>query len=461
MRAAFPGLLAILLVAAPATAQTPTAPPAFQGGVPDAQAPGASLSLTLLDAIDRGIAHNLGMLLADHDVDRAQGSRWQAMADLLPNLSGRVSEEREQVNLKAFGFPLPAGVPPVVGPFNVFDARLYLSQSVFDLHAINNARAEAHNVEAAKHSADSARDLVVLVTANLYLRALAAHSRVESANAQQQTAQALYDQAVDMKNAGLVAGIDVVRAEVQLGNERQGVTAATNDLETAKLDLAHVIGLPLGQTFTLVDTVPYVPMPNQTLQDALDQAYQSRPDYLAAQERVKAAEASRRAVVGEALPSAKVNADYGDIGLSVGDSHGTFSVTGAVTVPILQGGRTRGKLAEADAALRDRRAESDDMKASIYYEVRTAFLNLDASEQQLRVADRARQLANDELTQARDRFSAGVGDNIEVVQAQQAVALANEQYTGALYRFNVSKAVLARSIGGAEDLTRRLLGGLH
>ncbi len=465
MKAALAGLLlAALAMPAPLAAQPqnrPAPPPPFLGGVPDdAQATDETLSLTILNAIDRGLAHNLGLLTADRNIERAQAARWQALSDLLPTLTGRVAATREQVNLKAFGFPLPPGVPAVVGPFNVVDARLSLTQSLFDLSALNDTRAEGHNVAAARHTYQSARDLVVLVTADLYLRSLAGQARVESAQAQLETAQALHDQAVDLRSAGVVADIDVLRAEVELNSAEQRATAAQNDLETSKLELARVIGLPLGQAFALVDQVPYVPVPQTTLEQALDEAYRSRPDYLAAQERVRAAEANRRSVAAESLPSATLTADYGDIGPSFGDSHGTFNVTGSVTVPILQGSRHHGRLIEAEAALKDRQSEADDLRAGIYYEVRTAFLNLEANEAVLRTADRARTLASSELTQARDRFAAGVASNIEVVQAQAAVALANEQYTTALYQFNVSKALLARGIGAAEQATRDFLGGL-
>ena len=160
-----------------------------------------------------------------------------------------------------------------------------------------------------------------------------------------------------------------------------------------------------------------------------------------------------------ALPSVHVNADYGAIGLTPTDTHGTYAVVGSVTVPIFNGGRTRGRLAETDADLRTRRAEAEDLKASIYYDVRGAFLDLQASSEQLQVATRARDLAAQQLVQARDRFTAGVTNNVEVVQAQEAVALSSEQNIAALYRYNVAKALLARGLGIAEDATRQLLGG--
>jgi outer membrane protein TolC len=456
-------LTVFLLASSTAYAQPrPTASisPPFLGGVPSGTPNATPLSLTVLDAINRGLQHNLGLMNAEDAVDHAKGTRLTALADLLPNVSGHVAETRQVINLAAFGFnPAGFGFPSIVGPFNVFDARVNLSQSVFDVRAINDARAESHNLAAARYSVKTARDVVVLVTADLYLRALAAAARTESARAQMQSAQAIFQQASNMKESGLVAGIDVLRADVQLSTERQRVTAAQNDFEKTKLQLARVIGLPPGQAFNLTDELPYVPVPDMTIDAALDQAYKTRPDYQAAIERVHAAEAQRRAIVGELLPSVNVDANYGALGLTPSDAHGTYTIVGSVRVPIFNGGRTRGRLAEADADLRNRRAEADDLKASIYYDVRTAFLDLQASGEQLQVATRSRDLAAQQLVQARDRFVAGVTNNLEIVQAQEAVAESSEQYIGALYNYNVAKAVLARGLGIAEEATRQFLGG--
>jgi outer membrane protein TolC len=202
-----------------------------------------------------------------------------------------------------------------------------------------------------------------------------------------------------------------------------------------------------------------LPAADMSLDQAVERAYAARPDYLAAQERIRAAEAARRAVVGDTLPSVRVNADYGDIGLSPSDSHVTYSVAGAVTIPIFQGGRTRGRLLEADANIRSRRAEAEDLKASIYYEIRVAFLDLDATSKQLAVAGTARDLAAQQLTQARDRFAAGVASSIEVVQAQDALAVATEQLIGAQYGYDLAKGALSRGIGTPEQLLRLILGG--
>jgi outer membrane protein TolC len=450
------------------TTAAPQVPPStaiFMGGVPSGTATSDAQPITVIDAILRALEHNLGVLTAEQDLGRAQGARWRALSELLPNVNGRITETRQKINLAAFGFggsaggPAFAGIPSIVGPFNVFDARVYLSQPVLDFGAINHARAEAHTVTAARHTYQSARDFVIHVAATLYIQALAASARAESARAQEASGRALYNQAVDLKQGGLIAGIDVLRAEVQLNTQTQRSTASANDFEKAKLQLARVIGLPLGQDFTLDLKLPELPSPDMTLEQAVERAHAIRPDFQAALERIRSAEAARRAVVGETLPSVKVNADYGTIGLSPGDARSTFTLTGAVNVPIFQGGRTRGRLLEADAEIRRRQVEADDLKGSIYYEVRTAFLDLQATSQELQVATKARDLAAQQLTQSRDRFAAGVASNIEVVQAQEAVALANEQYIDARYGYDLAKGALIRGIGTAEDMLRQIIGG--
>jgi outer membrane protein TolC len=462
----FGGIVTAVMVSATVSAQalqaplgpTTRQPPApFLGSVPSGTATAQPLTLTILDVINRALEHNLGILLSDQAKNRAAGARWRALGGMLPEVYGRLAGTRQQIDLAAYGFPLPEGIPPVVGPFNLFDARVFVSQPIVDLRAINDIRAESHNVAAAGHNYQTARELVVLVSANAYLQALAAAARADSARAQLATAQALFNQATDLRQNGVVAGIEVLRAEVELQTERQRVTATQNDSEKAKLQLARIIGLPLGQAVNLVGELPQVPVPDLAFDTALEQAYKSRPDYLAALEHVKAAEASRAAAAGDMLPSLHVNGDYGELVAST-SSHSTFAIVGAVNVPIFQGGK-RGKLIEADSDLKSRRAEAEDLKAAIYYEVKTRFMDLQATGEQLQVATRAREVAQTALAQSRDRFAAGVTNNVEVVQAQEAVSRANEQYINALYLYNVDKALLARDLGDAEQAVRRYLGG--
>jgi len=432
----------------------------FLGGVPQGQATTQPVFISIGDAIQRALAYNLGVLEAEERVDRAQGARWLALSERLPQLSASVSESRRVFNLEAFGFPLQNGFPRLIGPFNVFDARVFLSQSVFSRPAIKNQDAESHSVTAARHEYRSARDLVMLVAANLYLEALASAARVDSARAQVQTAQALHAQAQDLRQSGIIAGLDVIRAEVRLSSDRQRATAANNELQKAKLQLARVIGLPVGQEFTLSAQLPMaVPFPDMKLDEALASAYRERPDYLATQERVRAAELSLEAVKSERLPAVNVNADYGRIGLQASTSLPTYNVTAAVSVPIFDGGRIDARTLRAEADLKQRRAEAEDKRAEVYYDVRSAFLDLEATNEELQTATRSRELAAQQLTQSRDRFAAGVASNVEVIQAQEAVALAEEQYISALYGFNIAKALLARSVGSSPEDVERFLSG--
>jgi len=458
--------LALLLSwPAAAAAQSRLTPPALPsnspllGGVPTGTATAEPIPLSIADAIRRALEHNLGVLQAEEAVERATGARWLALSELLPNVNGSVSETRRKTNLEAFGFPLGPTFPRVVGPFNVFDARVFLQQSVFDLQSINAARAESHQVSAARHGYRSARELVVLVAANLYLEGLAADARATTARAQLETAQALQAQAEDLRRSGIVAGIDVIRAEVRVSTERQRATAARASFEKIKLQLARVIGLPTGQAITLSDEIPPVPVPEMTLEQALDRAHRDRPDYLAAQDRLRAAEAAREAALAEHWPSVSVSADYGAIGLTAASALSTFAITGIVNVPVFDGGKTRAHVVQATADRNNRRAELDDMRAEIDYDVRAAFLDLQSTSEQLQAATRARELSALQLTQSRDRFAAGVANNIEVIQAQEAVALANEQYIDALFGYNLSKAVLGRALGTVEEAIAKYLGG--
>jgi len=194
-----------------------------------------------------------------------------------------------------------------------------------------------------------------------------------------------------------------------------------------------------------------------TLESVLQQAYKQRADYLAAESRVRSAELSKSAAVASRYPSIELDANYGTNGLSPMSLHGSFSVTGAVNIPIYQGGRVRADVEAADAVLRQRKAEVEDLRGQIDAEVRTALTDLNSASRQVEVATKNVDLAKQELQQARDRFAAGVTNNLEVVQAQDAVALANENYISSLYYLNTAKASLLRSRGDAEQTIRTLL----
>ena len=417
------------------------------------------LNLTLLGAIDRGLKYNLGLILSQQGNNFAAAARLRAFSELLPNVSARVADSSQQINLAAFGFPVSPGTNPIIGPFNVFDVRGAVTQNILDMSAVNRVRSADANVAAAKFSYQNTRDLVVLAVGATYLQALANQSRVEAAEAEFNTATATYKQAVDQKNAGVVAGIDVLRAQVEMQARQQRLLVAQNDFDKQLLQVGRVIGIPAAQKFLLSDKIP-APAPIAiTLEIAMQRALDSRSDYKQAEALMRAAERSRAAAQAERYPTIGFQGDYGTIGPSAVSNHGTYSAGVAAHIPIFEGGRIKAEIQQADSVLSQRKSQYDDLRGRIEFEVRSAFLDYEAATKQLQVATSNLDLAHQQLQQARDRFASGVTNNLEVVQAQEAEATAQENYISSLFGHNFSKLAVARAIGVAEDATKRFLGG--
>ena len=420
----------------------------------------SEIQISILDAIDRGIRHNLGLLLSQEQTQVARAQYRRNLSSLLPNISGRATDSVQQINLAAFGIPLPAGLTsPVVGPFNVIDARAAMTETFLDFSALNRVRESAENERTAKFTLQDARELVVLVVGNQYLLAQAASSRLDTAKAQFNTANTIFQQAQDLKRAGVTPGIDVLRAQVQMQTQQQRLLAAQNQLEQQKLTFARIVGLPVAQQFRLTDNIPYAPLPPMNLEESLARAYKQRPEYLAGESRLRAAELAVKAARSERLPTAQVNGDFGVLGKTPATVENTYTVSAGVRIPIFQGGRTQADIAQAESELRQSRLQLEDLHNRVEQEIRAALLDVQTSDQQVNVAQQSINLANEELGQAQDRFKAGVSGSLEVVQAQEAVATANETYIQALYVNNVAKLTLARALGEAERQTKAFLGG--
>jgi outer membrane protein TolC len=416
--------------------------------------------LTLREAIDRGLKTNLGLLVSDSDNDIARSQRVRALSALLPQVNGGITEAVEQINLKTIGFNFTfpgVSIPTIVGPFHYTDVRASASWTAFDYSARKNLRSARENERASRLSVDNARDLVLQGVAAAYLQIIADASRSQAIRSQVETAQALYDRAVDQQKAGTAAGIDVLRSQVELMQQQQRLLAQDNQFAKDKLTLGRIIGLPDGQDFNLAEAVPFSPLSSVTQEQALLAALEQRPDYQSYAAGVRAAEEAVKASRGERYPVATVNADYGDVGPTLGSSHGTFTFTAAAKFNIFDGGRIGADVTQAKATLKQRQDELADLRGQIEYQVRTAFLDIRTAADQVAVAQRNLDLANQTLVQARDRFSAGVSDNIEVVQAQESVATANDNLISALYAHNVAKVGLARALGGADQGIQRLM----
>jgi outer membrane protein TolC len=440
----------------------------FTGSEPEGKATSEVLQLSLQDAIDRGLRTNLGLLLSGDQTIMARGERWKNLSNLLPNISGRVQENVQTQSLAALGFQklfplfgLKGSIPPVTPAFNYFDARASFSQSLFNVRDLEKERAASESLKSAQYSYKDARELVVLAVGNAYLLAIANAARIETTDAQVNNAQALYDKAVDQKNAGLSPAIDTLRSQVELQTRQQQLIAARNDFAKQKMSLARVIGLPPGQDFVLTEKAPYEALTPLPIEVYLQRAYASRSDYQAAQAQVRAAELSRRAATAGHYPSLDVNANYGDIGVTPAHSNGTWQVNGGLNIPIFAGGKTHSDVLEADAQLKQARSQLNDLRGRIDFEVRASLLDLSSAAEQVEVARSSVDLAEQALTQSKDRFTAGITDNLEVVQAQESVASAHESYIQSLYAHNLAKIELARSIGDAEQGVKRYLKGQH
>jgi outer membrane protein TolC len=426
----------------------------FQGSVPTGTATAAPVPLTLRGAIDLGLKANLGLLVSDSASETARGQRRQLLSALLPSVNGQVSQTEEQVDLKTFGFnfSIPgAHIPTIVGPFHYTDVRAYASWNAFDYSAIKNHRSAQESERAARLSVQDARDLVIQAVAAGYLLIIADSSRTGAIRAQVETAQALYDRAADQRLAGTAAGIDVLRSQVELKTQQQRLLAQENQLAKDKLALGRVIGLPPGQDFNIAESVPFAPLTSITEEQALRTALDQRADYQSYKAQVRAAEDAVDAARAERYPTGTITADYGDVGTTLANSHGTFTFVAAARFNIFDAGRISADVIKAKAALKQRQDELADLGGQIDYQVRAAFLDIRTASDQVAVARSNLDLANQTLEQARDRFSAGVSDTIEVVQAQESVAAGNDSLIDALYGHNLAKVALARALGGGTD----------
>jgi outer membrane protein TolC len=444
-----------LSVNANQTSQSP-----FFGGTPSGTVTPGVIDLSLSDALDRGLKYNLGLLLTARANDQVRAAQLRTLSDLLPNINAYVAEVNQQINLAALGVPpsFLRGMSPIIGPFAIFDARFTYAQNI-SLKSIRSLRAAEQNYRASQASLRDSRDLVVLFVGGGYIQALSAQSRIEAIQAQLATAESLYRQAVDLKAAGTVPAIDVLRAQVEMQVQQQRLVAAQNDFDKIKLQLARAIGMPQAQQYRLTTEAPYQPAPPLTVDEALDRAFRDRADYQSAVAQVRAAEDLRSAAAAERVPGIQLTGNYGTLGFRPTSSHGTFVAAAELQIPIFQGGRIRSDKQTADAFLLQRQEQAADTRARVEFDVRSAFLDLVSASKQVEVARSSVGLATEQLQQAQDRFGAGVTNNIEVIQAQESVAVANENYIASLLAHNLAKLSLARSLGVAESAVKNFLGG--
>jgi outer membrane protein TolC len=430
----------------------------FQGSLVAGKATDGVMDLSLNDAIARGLRQNLGLILQTTAQQSAKGQELQQLQALLPTVTGDASIEAEQVDLAAFGLKFP-GLKPIIGPFQVIDFRVFLTQSLVNVPALENYLAAKHNFAATRLSAQDARDMVVLTVGNAYLLCIADVARIDAVNAELATSKVSLDQATASHDAGTSPRLDVLRAQVDYQNEQQSLISATNQLAKDKLALARAIGLPLDQAVRLTDSEPYAALDNLDPAAAFAQALKNRKDLAAQSEQVAAAQSQKKAASADELPTAKFSGDFGDIGETVNHSHGTYTATGKIEAPVLQIAKTRGEEEVADAQLQQAKDKLADQIQQVNADIRDSILDIQSAAKLVEAAKSNLDLANEELSEAQQRFHAGVSDNLPVSQAQSSVEQANDEYISALYQHNAAKLSLARSLGVAETNLKDYLGG--
>jgi len=430
----------------------------YQGSqVKDAATAGV-LDLSLDEAIARGLKFNLGLILTSQSQMNSRGTQLQQLQSLLPTVTGKFETSVQQTNLEALGLR-GGGFPAIIGPYGYMDVRGTLKWSLVDISSLQNYLASKHNFASAQLSVKDARDLVVLTVGNAYLTCIADQAYIDAVQAQVDTSKISLDQAVSNHQAGTAPLLDELRARVDYQTQQQSLITAKNQYEKDKIALARAIGMPLEQKFRLTDQAPYAALDNLDADAAVKQAIGSRYDLKAMQEQVAAAQHARSAATAERYPTVKFDGDYGDIGVNFANSHGTGDATGSLDVPLFEEAKLRGDAKQAQSQLDQKRAQLSDLQGQIGADVRDSILDIQAAAKQVEVARSNSELAKEALSEAQQRYKAGVSDNLAVSQALESVAQADNQYVSSLYRHNIAKLSLARALGVAESSYKTYVGG--
>lgn len=413
----------------------------------------APAQLSLSDAINLALQNNLATLSAQEERRAASGFSQQARSALLPNISGVSYQANLTTNLAALGFQASTfpGIATFIGPFNNFDARARLVQNIFDLSSIRNYQSSRQGVHIAEFRQRLAREQVSEATALTYLETLRSERNVSAAQANVGLAEALLKLAQDQRNAGVATGTDVTRAETRLAQERVNLFQAETTAEQARLNLQRVIGVPLGSPLVLTDQLTFTAEAVPQADNAVADALAHRAEVLISEAQVSMFQLERKAVRDEYLPSLQFVGDYGVSGITPTDTAlPTRRVAVQLNVPIFNGGLTQGRLTVASSREHEAELQLGSVRGQVEQDVRLALATLRTSLERVRAADEAMRLAERELEMSRDRFRAGVADNLEVINAQTSLANARAAQVQALAVYNAARLNLAASLGRAE-----------
>jgi outer membrane protein len=419
-----------------------------------AQSRAQALRLTLDQAVGLAIKQNPTAQIAVLSSAQSEQDKNIARADLLPQASARISDEAQKVNLRAqFGGRTPfPGFPKTLGPYQLFSAGPSVSAPVFDLSLWQRYRATQNTLNASRANSLSTREQVILLVVSQYIGTLRAVANVQASQSRVELAQALYDQAADLQKEGVGTGIDTLRANVELQNEKQRLLEAENERETLLYGLSRLLNLDPRQQVELADSLSFFDTPQPEVEPSIEAALAERQEWKALGSQIKAAENQKKAAQDSRLPSVRFDGTYAYVGTSGNTTLPTYTYEGSVNLPLFTGGRIHAEIVRADLEIRKLEEQQADLRNQIALDVKTALLNLQSARNEVQVANLGVQLSKEEVDQARDRFKAGVANNIEVIQAQDSLSRANDNQIAALYRFNQARADFARSIGQMEKV---------
>jgi outer membrane protein len=441
-------LFSLLCGASASYAQSPAA----QDAANQKADPTQPLKLTLDQAVNLALKQNPTAQIAVLQAAQAEQDRVSARADLLPQAQLQVYDAARRSNVEAqFGAKIP-GIPQHIGPFQIFNAGPTFGMPVFDLSLWRRYQAARFTASAGKANSLSTREQVILLVVSQYIGSLRAEANVEASKSRVQLAQALYDQAADLQKEGVGTGIDTLRANVELQNEKQRLIEAANDRETSLYALSRLLNLDPRQPVELADSLGFFDTPQPDVQASIDEALADRQEWKSLDQQIQAAERSKKAAQDSRLPSLRFDGNWAYQGTSTNNGIPVYNYQASVNMPLFTGGRIHAEVVKADLEIKKLDEQRADLRNQIALDVKTALLNLDSARSEVEVANLGVQLAKEEVGQARDRFKAGVANNIEVIQAQDSLARANDNQIAALYRFNQARADYARSIGQMEKL---------
>jgi outer membrane protein TolC len=418
--------------------------------VTPARAQQAPVKLTLQDAIHRALQANLSVLEARTRIDEDQGAETRSQAALLPRVSAQTYANYQNRNLRAFGISVPGlPLPNVVGPFSNYDFRIYAQQNLLDLGSLHSFKASQRALDADKLTEQDARDLIVRLAASLYLNAQSAAARTQAAQSRVNDSSTLLKLAQDRHDAGMATGVDVLRAQVQLANDRQALLEADNQFKQSLLGLARNLGMSPGTPLELAEPLRYQSL-DQPAPDALvNSALTSRADYQSLAIQRNALLEQQRANHARFYPKVSINGNIGELGRSIGGVATTGLIQGQIDFTVFDRDR-EGEAQQLAARLRRIDDQVADLRRGVDEDIRAALLDLDSATQQVQVAAEGQDLAKRELQEAQDRFQAGTANNVEVVTAQDELARAEENYILAVSNHVDAKYALARALGDTE-----------